>query len=139
MADVEFPLARDLGAREWGSEALLASLPGMFTFKRMGMKAGTAGGLQYHRKKDEFAYLVSGRLLVKFDDGAGNLISRELESGSVVHFPPGAVHQEVALEDCVILEVSTPFLNDRVRVEKRYGIHESGGLPTTDESEIVSL
>jgi mannose-6-phosphate isomerase len=139
MAEVEFPLARDLGAREWGSESLLASLTGMFTLKRLDMKAGTAGGLQYHRKKDEFAYLVSGRLLVKFDDGAGNLISRELESGSLVHIPPGAVHQEVALEDCVILEVSTPFLNDRVRVEDRYGLAQCGGLPTTDESEVVSL
>ncbi len=58
--------------------------------------------------------------------------------GDVVHFPIGAVHQEEALEDTVILEVSTPFLNDRVRVEPLYGMEiPEGGLPSTVIEEVT--
>ena len=139
VESVEFVEPRDLGPRDWGVETLLGHLPGFFTFKLLSLKAGFAGGLQFHRKKDEFAYLASGRLVVKYDDGEGNLAETELAPGAVVHFPPGAVHQEIALTDCTIIEVSTPFLNDRVRVEEVYGLPAGNGLPTTEVEDIVEL
>ena len=60
-----------------------------------------------------------------------------LEQGDCFHFPPGLVHQEEAITDCVILEVSTPHFNDRVRVEKDYGLAEEDGLPSTSIRDII--
>ena len=54
----------------------------------------------------------------------------------MAHFPPGLVHQEEALEDCFIIEASTPHFNDRVRMEESYGLGLPSGLPTTEESQI---
>ena len=47
------------------------------------------------------------------------------------------IHQEEALTDCEIIEISAPHFNDRVRVEKKYGIKCEEGLPTTNYSEII--
>lgn len=135
---VEFPEPKDMGPRIWGVETLLAVVSGKFSFKRLDMKAGSKGGLQYHHKKDECGYVLSGEMIVRFDvDGA--LGERILREGDVFHFPPGAVHQEEAVTDCVILEVSTPFGNDRVRVEDKYGLPKGEGLPSTTIEEVVDL
>ena len=59
-----------------------------------------------------------------------------LKPGASFHFPPGAVHQEEALTDCVIIEASSPHFNDRVRVEKKYGMSSKDGLPSTLKNEV---
>ena len=123
--------------RNWGSEILLAVVPKKYSLKKLIMKAGTKGGLQYHHKKNECGYILSGKLLIRFDNGSGKLNEKILSQGDSFQFPPGAVHQEEALTDCEIIEVSTPFFNDRVRVEKKYGLTENGGLQTTKKSEII--
>ena len=138
-APPHFVEPQDLGNRDWGSETLLGAIEGQFTLKRLLLKAGCKGGLQFHRKKDEMAIVISGELLVRFDDGTGNLTERVLKPGQVVRFPPGVVHQEEAISDCELIEVSTPYLNDRVRVEAMYGLPENGGLPTTQAEEIESI
>ena len=71
-----------------------------------------------------------------YDNGKGKLISKILNKNSTFHFPPGAIHQEEALTNCLIIEASTPHFNDRVRVEKHYGLKESKGLPTTKKSNV---
>ena len=92
--------------------------------------------MQYHHKKNECGYILSGKLKIRFDDGRGKLKSKILKSGDCFHFPPGAIHQEEAITDCKIIEASTPYFNDRVRVENRYGIKIKGGLPSTKMSEV---
>ena len=77
-----------------------------------------------------------GRLIFRYDDGSGELQEVILEAGDCVHIPPGAVHQEQALEDSIIFEVSTPHFNDRVRVEAEYGLECEGGLPSTKLDEV---
>ena len=138
VASVTFPAARDLGPREWGCEELVAFLPGHFTGKVLLLNAGHKGGLQYHREKHEFAYLISGELIVRYDAGgpARDLHEVVLHDGQLIEIPPGAVHQEEAVTDCVIFEVSTPVFNDRVRVEEQYGLPPVGGLPTTQQEAI---
>ena len=136
MPSVSFPQPRDLGPRTWGSETLIAFLPGHFTGKVIRMKKGQKGGLQYHRLKHEFGYLISGVLLVRYEQGA-LLVEHVMMAGDDVAIPPGAIHQEEALTDCVIIEVSTPHFNDRVRVEDKYGLSTEGGLPTTQLEEIT--
>lgn len=115
--------------RDWGEEMFVAETP-HYLGKVLRMKAGTAGGLQYHVEKDESFFLFSGRALVRFDRGAG-LEVRPMLSGESFHIPPGAVHQVEAVTDCVFFEASTPHYDDRVRCEAQYGLPESGGLPTT--------
>jgi mannose-6-phosphate isomerase len=135
---VRFPAPEDLGPRQWGDELLLVLAPGKYTMKRLFIKEGSHGGLQYHRIKDEAGFVISGRLRIRFEEGPGKLTERELGPGDFFHFPNGSVHQECALTDVVLLEVSTPHFNDRVRVEPIFGLESGHGLPTTEMEAIVS-
>ncbi|MEM1402807.1 MAG: cupin domain-containing protein [Pseudomonadota bacterium] len=134
----QFPEAKSVGLRDWGEEDLLVSTDSGFMMKRLIIKAGSKGGLQYHRLKDECAYVVSGTLLVRFENESGLIEEKVCEAGSWLHFPPGAVHQEEALSDCVLIEASSKHFNDRVRCEARFGLEQGGGLPTTDLDQITT-
>ena len=116
--------------RDWGIEQFVVETP-HYLGKLLHMRAGTKGGLQYHVEKDEAFWLLSGLALVRFDDGTGALKQEMLQPGEGFRIPPGAPHQVEAIEDCVLVEWSTPHYDDRVRVEKDYGLPEGGGLPTT--------
>jgi len=131
-----FPSPQKIGQRPWGSEDLIALVPKMFSVKRLKMRAGAKGGLQYHRLKNEVAILISGQMLIRYDLGDHKILEKIINPGDVVHFPPGLVHQEEALSDCEIIEASSPHFNDRVRVEQQYGFGTPVGLQTTTEDEI---
>jgi len=82
--------------------------------------AGHALSLQFHNVKDETVYLYSGVLLYELEvDGV--LTKREMHPGDAVRVTPKTVHRMTAIEDCDVLEVSTPELDDVVRLEDRYG------------------
>lgn len=115
--------------RDWGEELIVADTP-QYLGKVLRMRAGTAGNLQYHRKKDETFFLWSGTAQIWFDAGQG-LCSVPMFPGQSYHVPPGAVHRVVAVTDCVFFETSTPHQDDRVRMEAWYGEPETGGLPST--------
>ena len=131
-----FPKSKNLGKRDWGREDLLVHIPKTLTLKKLFIKKGRMGGLQFHRKKNECGYLVKGKLLIKFDNGNGKLKEKTIKEGQSFHFKPKGVHQEIALEDCVIIEASTPHFNDRVRDKKKYNIKMTKGLPSTKLKEI---
>ena len=134
-----FSLDKDLGKREWGTETLLHLAQGCWSMKKLFIKAGSKGGLQYHRLKNEASYVVYGKLLIRYQSGR-ELVEKTLSEGDSIHFPPNCIHQEEALTDCLLVEVSTPHANDRVRVEEEFGLDKSvEGLPTTDLSDIVSM
>ena len=135
LSDI-FPTASSVGPRTWGEESLLVLASGKYTLKKLYVKAGSKGGLQYHRQKDEAGFLVSGKLQVTYENEHGILSQSVLSAGDHYHFQTGVVHQEEALEDCVIIEASTPHFNDRVRVEELHGLSAEGGLPTTNENDI---
>ena len=105
--------------------------------KKLYINKGSKGGLQYHRLKDEVHVMIKGKMLIKYDDGEGNLVERILEAGDVAHYPPGAIHQEEALEDCYIVEASTNHFNDSVRCEELYDVEVNEGLTTTQREDIV--
>jgi quercetin dioxygenase-like cupin family protein len=132
-----FPKKTLVGKRIWGTEDLLVLIPKKITLKKLTIKKGHKGGLQYHNKKNECGYLLSGKLLIRFDNGDGKLRRKILTKGQYFHFPPKTVHQEEALTKCVILEASTPHFNDRVRVEEKYGKKKMDGLPTTNINQIM--
>jgi len=115
----------------------VALIPKKISLKLLTIKKGKKGGLQYHHKKNECGYLIKGRLLIRYDNGQGELKERALKAGSSFHFPPGAIHQEEALTKCEIIEASTPYFNDRVRVEKKYGMNFFSGLKSTLKKNII--
>ena len=133
-----FPKAKSVGKRPWGKEEMLVVIPGVLTLKKLTIKKSRKGVLQYHRLKNECGILLSGKLQVNYFNKKKKIVSRVLRSGQCFHFPPGSIHQEIALEKCLIIEASSPHLNDRVRVEKFFGMNEKG-LPTTQLNEIIKL
>ena len=133
---VKFLKSKNLGYRNWGTETLLALIPKKLSLKILKIKKGKSGGLQYHNKKNECGYILSGKLLLRFDNGDGTLQEKILYPGDSFHFPPKSVHQEEAITKCTIVEASSPHFNDRVRVEELYGLAIEGGLPSVKENEI---
>ena len=123
----------------WGTETLVAEVPGA-TMKVLEYEAGKGGGLQYHMKKTEAFYLLSGLARVRYDYGDGILTQVILRPGDAACvIPAGTPHQFLAIEDCVVIEISTPGTNDRVNVAERYGLAvEPGTLPTTYDAETIA-
>ena len=70
---VIFPKSKILGRRKWGKEKILVLIPKLLSLKLLEMKKGRKGGLQYHHKKNECGYIISGKLKIKFDNGSGIL------------------------------------------------------------------
>jgi mannose-6-phosphate isomerase-like protein (cupin superfamily) len=106
--------------KPWGHELIWANTD-RYCGKILHIRAGEALSLQYHRVKDETIMLLSGRMeLVTFVDGEPPT-TRELVARQPVHLPPGMRHRMIAVEDTDVLEVSTPELDDVVRLEDRYG------------------
>jgi mannose-6-phosphate isomerase-like protein (cupin superfamily) len=105
--------------KPWGEEILFAHTD-RYAGKLLRVKAGHALSLQYHERKDEAMYLYEGR--VSMESGPeGRLTTRILEPGDAIHLPPGTHHRLIAIVDAVLFEVSTPELDDVVRLEDRYG------------------
>ena len=134
---IRFPTPESVGERDWGEEILLCLVSGKFTLKKLKINAGSQGGLQYHRLKDEVGVILTGELQVDYEDDKGQLLTKTLVSGDVFHVPPGAIHRERAVTDVEIFELSSPHFNDRVRCENLFGEDVNGGLPTTTENEII--
>lgn len=105
--------------KPWGYELHWAKTD-RYVGKLIHVNAGHALSLQYHNQKDETIFLWSGRLLFETKEG-DQLVSREMKIGESVRIKPKTVHRMTAIDDCDIFEVSTPELDDVVRLEDRYG------------------
>jgi mannose-6-phosphate isomerase-like protein (cupin superfamily) len=105
--------------KPWGYE-LHWALTDRYVGKVLHVQAGHALSLQYHRQKDETILLWSGRILMEIQEGEA-LSAREMQPGDRLHITPGTIHRMTAIEDSDIFEVSTPELDDVVRLEDRYG------------------
>ena len=124
--------------RQWGDEIVLNVISKILSLKILKIKKGKKGGLQFHRKKNECGILLSGKLKIIYFNKK-KLSSKILNPGQCFHFSPGTIHQEIALKKCVIIEASSPHLNDRVRVESLFGLKNFSGLATTKIKEIIKL
>jgi quercetin dioxygenase-like cupin family protein len=90
--------------------------------KILHVRRGESLSLQYHRVKEETIRIQSGRLLLEAGaQEAAELRRIELAPGDVFHITPGTLHRMTGLEDTDVLEVSTPEVEDVVRVEDAYG------------------
>jgi mannose-6-phosphate isomerase len=105
--------------KPWGSELWYAHTD-RYAGKILRVCAGHRLSVQYHQEKDETSYLLSGRLVLEQGDSASTMRRRTLEPGAAWRNAPKVVHSIEALEDSVVLEVSTPELHDVVRLSDRY-------------------
>jgi len=106
--------------KPWGYELLYAHTT-KYVGKVIFVKQGHRLSLQYHEKKDESMYIYGGKALLEIEGNDGRMTSREVEAGYSIRIPPGSKHRIQAIEDTTLLEVSTPELEDVVRVEDDYG------------------
>ena len=105
--------------KPWGHETIWAHTS-RYVGKVLHIKAGHALSVQYHNRKDETVHLLSGELLYRVQSG-NTLEDMHLKTGESFRITPGTIHQMEAITDCDVLEVSTPELDDVVRLSDRYG------------------
>jgi mannose-6-phosphate isomerase len=107
--------------KPWGWELIWAHTD-RYVGKTLFVRAGQSLSLQFHRVKEESWYVESGKAELELGDAGQTLLNTEvIGPGGCFHFLPGTVHRVTALEDTTIIEVSTPELDDVVRLEDRYG------------------
>ena len=105
--------------KPWGEEILFAHTE-RYAGKILRILKGESLSLQYHRLKEESLYVQAGRIILEVEI-AGRLEKKTLGPGEAWHLPPGTKHRMEAVEDATLFEVSTPELDDVVRLEDRYG------------------
>ena len=107
--------------KPWGYE-LVWALTEQYCGKILFVRAGHSLSLQFHREKDESWLIERGRAKLEIAPaGQGVPVSEVVSAGAAFRLPPGTVHRLTALEDTSVLEVSTPHLDDVVRLEDSYG------------------
>jgi len=106
--------------KPWGHETIWARSD-RYVGKILHINAGQELSVQYHEKKDETVHLLSGVLGYRVQSDSGALEDVQLKLGESFRITPGTIHQMVALTDCDVLEVSTPELDDVVRMSDKYG------------------
>ncbi len=106
--------------KPWGYELIWAKTD-KYVGKILHIRKGHMLSLQYHRIKEETILLKSGKMNFIFENHAGILEEIILTPGEAHHVPAGRKHRMIALEDCDVVEVSTPELDDVVRLEDGYG------------------
>ena len=105
--------------KPWGHETIWAHTD-RYVGKILHIKAGQALSVQYHERKDETVYLLSGELIYWVQQD-GEMKDMKLRKGESFRITPGTIHYMEAVTDVDVLEASTPELDDVVRLKDRYG------------------
>ncbi|MEP6754675.1 MAG: cupin [Chthonomonadales bacterium] len=106
--------------KPWGYEIWYAWTD-QYVGKIIHVNKGGRLSLQYHDLKDETSYLQSGKLLLVRGKTVDTLEETEISAGFQWRNTPGLIHTIEGIEDSDVLEVSTPHLEDVVRLDDRYG------------------
>jgi len=107
--------------KPWGHETIWAHTD-RYVGKILHINAGHELSVQYHNRKDETVYLLWGEIIYRVQrDGDDILDDVQLNVGESFRIAPGTIHQMIAVTDCDVLEVSTPEVDDIVRLSDKYG------------------
>jgi mannose-6-phosphate isomerase len=107
--------------KPWGHETIWAHTD-RYVGKILHIKAGHALSVQYHERKDETVYLLSGEMIYWVQlEGDAEPRDVRLQRGESFRITAGTIHYMEAVTDCDVLEASTPELDDVVRLKDRYG------------------
>ena len=88
-----------------------------YIMKKLYIKKGTKTSFQFHKYKVETNFLIKGTIEAWFEDKKGHIDVKILNSGSIWTIPAGVKHRIVTLEDIVLMESSSPEVDDVVRIE----------------------
>jgi len=117
--------------KPWGREIWFAHTD-KYAGKVLEVKKGHRYSLQYHEKKEETQYVVAGRAKFTYGTEKENLQEKILEKGDKIDVLPYTIHRLEALEDTLIFEVSSPELDDVVKIEDDYGRSGKGNDENLD-------
>lgn len=106
--------------KPWGYEVLLEKND-YYAVKKLFMKKDCLCSLQFHETKHETIYVLSGTLIIFYDDRINGLQEKILHEGDVLAIPPRVIHRMTGKTDVLYLESSTPQLDDVVRLHDLYG------------------
>ena len=106
--------------KPWGYEIIWAHTD-RYVGKLLVINTGRRLSFQYHEAKDEWIHVLSGRLLLTLEDDAGVIADCELGPGAGAHVKVRRRHRYTAIETCTVIEVSTPELDDVIRIEDDFG------------------
>lgn len=105
--------------KPWGSEEILSKNK-KYVLKKLMMKKGRRCSLQYHRKKHETIYVLSGKLKILIGKNLKKLNKKILKTNQILILEPNTYHRMEGLVDSIYLEASTPQLSDVVRISDDY-------------------
>ena len=106
--------------KPWGHELIWAQTD-RYVGKVLVIEAGRRLSLQRHEVKDESILVMSGRLRLFLEDVDGVVRTQELGPWEHRHVRTGRIHRYEAIERCELVEVSTPELDDVIRLEDDFG------------------
>ncbi|MGA7987356.1 MAG: cupin domain-containing protein [Candidatus Dormiibacterota bacterium] len=106
--------------KPWGYE-LRWAITDRYLGKIIHIDRGQSLSLQYHVQKDEWIFVDTGLLELQLEDDHGDMETHALTPGMSAHVRPGRRHRFVAVEDTDLIEVSSPEIDDVVRLEDSYG------------------
>ncbi len=106
--------------KPWGHE-LIWTANDAYAGKLIAIKDRKRLSLQYHERKQESVFVLSGKLHLHLENDAGEIEVHALGPGQAAEIPAGRIHRFEAVGDTELIEVSTPHLDDVVRLEDDYG------------------
>ncbi|MEZ0239515.1 MAG: cupin domain-containing protein [Chloroflexota bacterium] len=106
--------------KPWGQE-LIWAVTDRYVGKLITIEAGRRLSLQYHERKDEWIHVLEGRLRLALENDRGEIEDREIGPGEGAHVPTGRRHRYAGIDRVTLVEVSTPELEDVVRLDDDFG------------------
>ena len=122
----------EIKLKPWGKEVWFAYTD-KYAGKILHVKRGHRYSLQYHEKKLETQYLYKGKVKFTYGTSKDNLQEKILSPGDKIDVHPYTIHRLEALEDSEIFEVSTPELDDVVKLDDDYGRSGKGNNEKLDK------
>ena len=106
--------------KPWGHE-LIWTQTERYVGKLIVIEAGKRLSLQKHVRKDEAILVIAGRMVLSLESADGSIEQIEMGPGDHRRVPTGRIHRFEAIELTELVEVSTPELDDVIRIEDDFG------------------
>lgn len=123
----------EIKLKPWGKEIWFAHTD-KYAGKILHITKGHRYSLQYHEKKQETQYLYKGKVKLIYGTEEDKLQEKILNPGDKMDVHPYTIHRLEALEDSEVFEVSTPELDDVVKLHDDYGRSGKGNDPELDQN-----